>query len=104
MTGFSIRENHGDSVVEYRIRKTGSFSASITATIDGDPIIEDVNFTTAAELSSALHRAQVAVLIRMGSSMAHRSMEDNGAQRFIKYAVEHLKKMTHGSSHQDTAK
>jgi hypothetical protein len=98
MSKLTIKESIGDINVEYTIVKNGAHSGSINAYIDGNPVIEDLNFTTAAELSSALHRAQVAVLSRTNTEALSRSaMETEGSQHFIKYAVDHLRRMSMGS-------
>lgn len=98
MSGLTLKENFGDMEVEYFITKNGAHSGSINAFIDGNPVIEDLNFTTANELSSALHRAQIAVLSRTNQQAITRSaMETDGSQHFIKYAVDHLRRMSIGA-------
>ena len=98
MTGFTIKEQFGDMEIEYQINKNGTHSGSINGFLNGDPVIEDLNFTTAMELSSALQRAQLAVLSRTSrEAVTRRAMETEGSQNFVKYAVDHLRRMSMGS-------
>jgi hypothetical protein len=98
MTGFTIKESFGDLDIEYQITKNGAHSGAINGFINGSPIIEDLNFTTAHELCSALHRAQLAVLSRANQEAITKSaLGSEGSQHFIQYAVEHLKRMSMGA-------
>jgi hypothetical protein len=98
MTGITIKESFGNLDIDYNITKNGAHSGAISASINGDPVIEDLNFTTVAELSSALTRAQIAVLSRSNSEAITRSaLESDGSQHFIKYAVDHLRRMSLGA-------
>lgn len=92
MIGFVMTENFGDLEVRYEIRKNGKHSGCISAYIDDQHIIDDLNFTTAQELSSALSRAQVAVLSRIsGEAVTKSAMEGGAVQHFIKNSVDYLR-------------
>lgn len=94
MIGFNIKENVSGVEVDYRISKNGSHSGSISVTVDGNPVIEDLNFTTAFELAYALQRAQIAALSRTCESATIKSaMEGGMAQEFVKGVNEYLRKL-----------
>jgi len=96
MTGFTIEENFGANTVRYDIHKNGKHSGAVTAYINGDPVIEELNFTTAQELSSAISRAQVAVLARSNVDASITAMETEPSQDFVKYAVDNLRRLATG--------
>lgn len=96
MTGFTIEEQFGHNAVRYDIHKNGKHSGAVTAYLNGEPVIEEVNFTTAQELSSALSRAQVAILSRSNADANITSMESDAGQDFVKYAVDDLRRMSSG--------
>lgn len=101
MTGFVMKEKFGDLDISYEIKKNGQHSGAISGYINGDPIIEDLNFTTAFELCTALQKAQMAILTRANTAaVIHSSLDDVRSQHFIKYAVEHLRKLAgQGTQH-----
>jgi|TARA_R100000455_G_C6270605_1_gene126503 hypothetical protein len=101
MTGFTIQEKHGDTELTYRVHKNGNHSGNVTVQVNGVSVLEDSNFTTVRELMSALSRAEIAGLIRANKDAEALSMGDEGSQHFIKYAMENLKRMVHGSSAED---
>lgn len=93
MTQLTMTEEFGDKKVTYIISKNGKHSGCIDAYIDDNTIIEDLNFTTAAELASALTRAQIAVLSRASDKAVSQSaMATEFAQDFIKNTTEYLRK------------
>lgn len=98
MTGFTIKESFGELEIEYAITKNGMHSGSISGFINGDPVIEDLNFTTANELSSALQRAQLAILSRANQeAVIKSSLASDASQHFVKYAVDHLRRLSMGA-------
>lgn len=96
MTGFTLHEDFGGNAVQYDIHKNGKHSGAVTAYMNGEPVIEELNFTTAQELSSALSRAQVAILSRSNPDATISSMESDAGQEFVKYAVDNLRRMATG--------
>lgn len=93
MTGFVMQEEFMGKNVEYHIYKNGKHSGAIDVTLDGVPILEDMNFTTAQELSGALCRAQIAMMSRANDSGVFASATATEfAQNFIKNTAELLRK------------
>lgn len=94
MTGFRMVESVGDHEVKYNVEKNGTHSGVISASLDGQPIIDDLNFTTAAELAGALNRAQLAILSRISVPATMRSIADSSeAEDFMKNSVEYLRSL-----------
>ncbi len=94
MIGFKLKEVVSGVDVEYSIEKNGTHSGQINVTVNGDPVIENLNFTTAFELAYALQRAQIAALSKTCEAATVKSALEGGmAQEFVKNMSDHLRKM-----------
>jgi len=94
MTGFTMQENFMGKEVTYRIYKSGKHAGAIDVTIDDTLVIEDIQFTTAQELSGALCRAQIAMMSRANDrAITTSATATEFAQNFIKNTADYLRKV-----------
>lgn len=97
MTGFTMKEEWFGKQIEYHIYKNGKHSGCISASVDGDTIIDDMTFTTAQELASAIINSQVAVMSRANEKAVTASaMASDYAQEFISRTTEYLRQLNKG--------
>tara|TARA_R110000824_G_scaffold283036_5_gene471369 strand:- start:322 stop:627 length:306 start_codon:yes stop_codon:yes gene_type:complete len=94
MTQIRFKENFCGVECEIQIRKNGDHSGSILVLTGDQVVIDNLNFTTSMELSTALQRAQVAILTRANKSATTKSALIVGpVQDFIKNSTDYLKKL-----------
>jgi len=95
MSGFKMEEKFGDKTITYLVAKNGTHSGAISVQIDDDVVIDGLNFTTAAELTHALYKAQIAVMSRASTSAVMQSTADSpDAESFMKNSVQYLRNIS----------
>jgi hypothetical protein len=94
MVKMTFKESFGDINAEYEISQNGSHGGRVSARIDEDRVIDNLDFSDITELMSALYNARLSVLIRASKDGMFLSTTASPAtQSFIKGSVDHLYKM-----------
>jgi len=94
MTALTIKESFGDKELEYIIAKNGDHSGVISVIMDGNTLVDKLEFTTTRELTNALVRAEITALTRVNTdAIVKSSMTTPATQSFIKNSIDYLRSL-----------